>query len=111
VSDADGADSQAIAPRFQAGQLLRIEDEYLRVLEVDSMGNSLMVLRGVHGTTAAAHAQDTQIEVFQVAPEVETLCLRWAMWLYKEPDRGQVEDTPHSFIMALEGLRRTAVKA
>ena len=111
VSDADGADSLYTAPRFQAGHLLRIEDEYLRVLEVDTVGNTLAVLRGIHGTSAAAHPQDSLIEVFQPALEVEMLCLRWAMWLYKEPDRAAIEDTPNSFMMALDSLRRVAVRA
>ncbi len=97
VSDADGADSQQRSPRFQVGHLLRIEDEYLRVLAVDSGANTLTVQRGVQGTTAAAHAQTTAIEVYQPPREVESLCLRWAMWLYKEPDREVIEPLPKSF--------------
>lgn len=106
VSDADGADSYAIAPRFQAGQLVRIEDEYLRVLAVNANTNVLTVLRGVNGTTAAAHNQATVIDIFQPALEVEILCLRWAMWLYKEPDSRGFAVTPAGLASALGGLRR-----
>lgn len=106
VSDADGADSYAIAPRFQAGHLLRIEDEYLRVLTVNASTNVLTVLRGVNGTTAAAHNQGTAIDIFQPALEVEMLCLRWALWLYKEPDNRAFAATPAGLASAIGGLRR-----
>lgn len=106
VSDADGADSYAIAPRFQAGQLIRIEDEYLRVLAVNTATNVLTVLRGVNSTTAVAHDQGTVIDIFQPALEVEMLCLRWAMWLYKEPDNRGFAVTPAALASAVGGLRR-----
>jgi hypothetical protein len=111
VSDAAGADAYSQSPRFQAGQLLRIEDEYLRVLVVNATTNVLTVLRGVNGTSAAAHAQGTTIEVFQPALEVEMLCLRWAQWLYKEPDRAAFTTTPMQLATALDGLRRVVVRA
>ncbi len=52
VANVDGADAIGASPRFQVGQLLRIVDEYLRVTEIDSAGNTLTVLRGVQGTIA-----------------------------------------------------------
>jgi hypothetical protein len=110
VSDADGVDGHNTAPRFQVGQLLRVEDEYLRVLAVNTTSNVLTVLRGVNGTTAAAHDQATVIEVFQPALEIEMLCLRWAQWLYKEPDNRAVSATPKHLAATLDGLRRVGVK-
>ncbi len=106
VSDADGADAHTQTPRFQVGHLLRIEDEYLRVLAVNTSTNVLTVLRGVNGTTAAAHNQNTAIDIFQPALEVEMLCLRWALWLYKEPDQRAFASTPAALTTALGGLRR-----
>ena len=110
VSDADGADSHNAALRFQVGQLLRIEDEYVRVLAVNATSNVLTVLRGVNGTTAAAHNQSVQIDIFQPALEVEMLCLRWAQWLYKEPDSRAFAAAPKHLATALDGLRRAGVK-
>lgn len=111
VSDADGVDSNNIAPRFQVGHLLRIEDEYLRVLVVNTSTNVLTVLRGVNGTMAAAHVQTTQIDVFQPALDVEMLCLRWALWLYKEPDNNRTfSAAPNHLARTLDGLRRLGVK-
>lgn len=109
VSDADGADSEAESPRFQVGQLLRIEDEYLWVLAVDSATNTLTVQRGAQGTTAAAHDQNTPIAVYRPPREVEMLVLRWAAWLYHEPDQREAQDIPLKLIRALEPLRRLAV--
>ncbi|HLV33702.1 MAG TPA: hypothetical protein VKY59_01255 [Spirillospora sp.] len=106
VNDADGADGYAVSPRFQVGHLLRIEEEYLRVLAVQADTNTLTVLRGVNGTTAAAHDPGTAIEVFQPALDVEMLCLRWALWLYKEPDSRAFASTPAALTAAIGSLRR-----
>lgn len=65
VNDADGADRWGIKPRFQAGQLLRIEDEYLEVTEVNIGTEKIAVVRGVNGTTAAEHAQNKQIDIYR----------------------------------------------
>ncbi len=71
VNDANGADLWGATPRFQAGQLLKIEDEQLLVTAVDTESNGLTVLRGRHGTTAAAHDQNTPIYVYR-PPELVT---------------------------------------
>lgn len=113
VSQADGSDSAGESPRFQAGQLLKIEEEYLRVLAVtiDEMGaDDLTVQRGVNGTTAAIHALNTPIATYQPAPDVESLVLRWAAWLYREPDGRVTGDVPFELMRALEPLRRLRVK-
>ena len=64
VADADGADWRQLTPRFSPGQLIRIEDEYLRIDAVDTATNELTVRRGVNGTTAAAHANGTAIDTY-----------------------------------------------
>lgn len=109
VSDADGLDSAGETPRFQVGQLLRIADEYLWVLAVDSATNTLTVQRGVQGTSAATHAQGSAIAVYHPPREVEMLVLRWAAWLVKEPDQHEPLDIPAALIRTLEPLRRVAV--
>ncbi len=109
VTDADGADSSGEAPRFQVGHLLRIEEEYLRVLAVNPAGNTLTVLRAANGTSATSHHQGTSIEVYQPPLDVEMLCVRWAQWLYKEPDNRAFAPAPTSLSGALAGLRREVV--
>lgn len=97
VSDADAAQATGYGQRFAVGQLLRIEDEYLHVLAINTTTNTLTVARGVNGTTAASHAQDTAIDVYAIPADVQSACLRIASWLYKQPDAG--------FVQAAGGLR------
>jgi hypothetical protein len=91
VGDADALDPTGSWARFAVGQLLRIEDEYLHVLAINTTTNVLTVARGVNGTTAASHAQDTTIEVYQPPQDVRQACLRVASWLYKQKDAGFVQ--------------------
>ncbi len=117
VSDADGTDSSGLAPRFQVGGLLRIEDEYLHVIGVDAAANTLTVIRGVRGTTASSHAQGTAIEVYIPPGDVVALCLRWAVWLYQQEDAAigagadwlYPPDLPADLQTLAAGLRRVRV--
>lgn len=111
VADADGTDAENESPRFQVGQLIRIESEYLRVLAVNTTSNVLTVQRGVGGTTAAAHNQNTAIQVYQPPLDVLMVALRWAVWLYKEPDNRTFSPAPATLVKELEDLRRVGVKA
>jgi hypothetical protein len=109
VSDADGADVELNTPRFQAGQLLKIDSEYLRVLAVNTATNVLTVLRGVNGTTAASHTLGTAIAIYQPARDAELACLRVAMWVYREPDTVNGESMPSALRESLRTLRRVRV--
>lgn len=109
VQDADGPGGGGHSPRFQAGQLVRAGAEYLRLLAVDSEANTLTALRGVSGTVAAAHSGQPAIDVYRPAPDVELLCLRWAAWLYREPDAAPGA-LPAALLAALEPLRRASVQ-
>ncbi|MCY4022352.1 MAG: hypothetical protein OXF32_02775 [Anaerolineaceae bacterium] len=92
--------------RFQAGQLLRIGDEYLRLLTIDAATHSLGIERGAQGTTAVVHSQASAIDVYQPSPAVVLLCLRLAAWLYREPDRSPAEPLPTDLSSELRALRR-----
>ncbi len=105
VSSVNGADAAGQTPRLQVGHLLKIDEEYLRVLAIS--GNTLTVLRGVNGTTAAQHSQNTTIYTFQPAPDVHLLTLRWAAWLYRE---GDTDTPPRELRESLTDLRRTVVR-
>lgn len=86
VSDADGADAFGVTPRFKAQQLLKIEDEYLYVTVKTTSTNVLTVIRGVNGTTAASHAQNTTIYVYQPMRDIWHSVRRLAAWLYGQKD-------------------------
>ncbi|MBN1963313.1 MAG: hypothetical protein JW910_01620 [Anaerolineae bacterium] len=91
VSDADAPEITGYGVRFAVGQVIRIEDEYLHVLAVNATTNVLTVARGVNGTTAAAHAKSTAIDLYQPPEDVRQACLRVASWLYKQKDAGFVQ--------------------
>ncbi len=110
VSDADGADAETETPRFQVGHLLKIESEFVRVVAVNTATNVLTVLRGVNGTSAASHVLNTPISTYQPPADVNQLVLRWASWLYKEPDSAEFAAVPDTLLNDLEALRRVTVK-
>jgi hypothetical protein len=83
VQDADGLDGLMEAPRFQVGQMLAIDAEYLRVMRVNTALNRLYAQRGVGGTESASHLHFTTISVYQPPRDVRDLTTRWAAYLYK----------------------------
>jgi hypothetical protein len=91
VSDADGADLWGFTPRFSPGNLIKIEDELIDVTAVNTTTNVLTVRRGRNGTTAAAHAQDTAISVYQVDERIQRAVTRQATLLYARRGAYQVE--------------------
>jgi hypothetical protein len=109
VTDADGPDSATELPRFQVGHLLQIDDEYLRVIGVNPVSNVLTVLRGVNGSAAVAHNLNAPIRTYQPPADVESLALRWAAWLYREPDTHLTAE-PLDLLDALDRLSRTRVR-
>jgi hypothetical protein len=109
VSDADAPNIDGTA-RFQVGQVLQLESEYVRVLAVDSALKVLTVARSINGTTAASHVSGPTIEVYQPSADVVQLCLRWARWLYKAPDAPSW-NIPPILLDTLDGLRRISVKS
>ncbi len=92
--------------RFQPGQLLRLGDEYLRLLAIDEAGHALSVERGAQGTTAAHHSQGSAIDVYRPAASINLLCLRLAEWLYREPEHIPAADLPADVAGELRALRR-----
>ncbi len=52
-------------------------------------GNTVTVVRGANGSTAAAHtASSTPIAIYVPPVDISEICLRWAAWLYKQEDAG-----------------------
>lgn len=102
VDDADAIDTHTGAPRFQFGQLLRIEEEYLRLTAIDADNNQVSVLRGVQGSQLASHARGMRIETFAAVPAIRDLCLRYAALLINSV--GLLEEEPSSLLSSLRRL-------
>lgn len=77
ASDVAGEDINGLPIRFRVQQLIKIEDEYLFITGKNKTNNKLTVRRGVNGTTAAQHAQDTPIYIYRPMP-----ALVQAMWTF-----------------------------
>jgi len=86
VNDIDGDASDLQAVRIQVGNMLRIEDEYLYVQAVNTSTNVATVVRGFHGTTAAAHVLNTQVDVFRPWDDVVLATIRLVAWRYRQKD-------------------------
>ena len=84
VVDNDGLDGR-YRTRFGAGMLIKIEDEYLRVQAVSTAAETLTVKRGVNGTTAAEHAQNTPIYSFAPMEDIEQACVLLVAWMERQP--------------------------
>ena len=96
LADVDGADPYGRTPRISAGNLLKIENEYLEVSATDTAGNTATVRRGVNGSTAAAHVQTTAVSVFQVEDDLRHVVARQAGAIYAR--RGAYEQVEISGI-------------
>ena len=84
VNDADGADLWGLTPRFQVGQLLKIESEFVLVTAVTAgETNTLTVKRGQCGTTAAEHDQNTTIYVYRPPEIIKEAVIAMAVRAFK----------------------------
>lgn len=86
VTDADGTASDIASPRFQAGQMLKIESEFVFVVDVDIVANEITVTRGYNGTTAAEHAQTTVIYVYRPMGDIVLAAQRAIAHAYRLKD-------------------------
>lgn len=82
VSDADGKDAR-YHTRFQVGMLLRIDDEFMQLVAVDAANNTLTVLRGQLGTTAAVHDVNTAIHSYAPMRDIEQAIISLTVWLHR----------------------------
>lgn len=91
VDDVDGKDIYGMSPRFKVQMLLKIEDEYLYVTGKNPAANTLAVVRGVNGTTAAEHAAATTVYIYRPMEEIAHAVRRLAAWLYAQRNTPYVE--------------------
>ena len=79
---------------FDVGQTLLIESEQVYVTAIST--NNLTVVRGMNGTTAAAHVQNTAITRFVYVPEVveATVAQAGRIWKRRETAYANVIQNP-----------------
>lgn len=82
VGNVDGDDDYRLAPRFSAGNLLKIEDEYLLVTDTDPATNKVYLKRPANGTTEATHAISTPIYRWETEEPIRRVAARQAAMLY-----------------------------
>ena len=74
--------------KFAVAQTILIESEQLYITAIAT--NDLTVTRGVNGTTAATHADSTDISLYKYPPAMAEACLIQASRLWKRKDSGFV---------------------
>lgn len=74
VNKVDGVNGSGAAPRFQVGQLIEIEDEWLYVADTDKAAHTLTVAREQNGTTDVEHAAGTAIAIYQPMADISKAC-------------------------------------
>ena len=78
VADVDGEDPFGVTPRLSAGALIRVNSEYMRVIDTVAAANTANLKRGVNGSTAAAHSLGDAVEVWQVEEPIRREVARQA---------------------------------
>ena len=71
---------------FSPGQTILIDSEQMYVSSITT--NTLTVVRGANGTTAATHSTSAAIAVYQYPAKVREVCLRLALKRWKARDAG-----------------------
>ena len=69
------------ARNFEPQQLIRLGTEYAYIESINTTAETLTVKRGVNGTTAASHLQDTTIYIYQVQSDISEIVKQWAVFL------------------------------
>lgn len=82
IDDAGAEDGRLIGDRYSYGTLIRVDDEMMLVLEVNTSTNDLTVQRGVNGSAAAAHLIDAEVELYEVEDTIRRITARQAALLY-----------------------------
>jgi hypothetical protein len=83
VKQVEGEDAHFCRPRFSAGQILRLDDEYCWVGRTDATQNQLHVQRGMNGSVATSHKKGTHIDIFAPFFDIQQAATRWAGYLYQ----------------------------
>lgn len=93
----NAADSYGISPRFSQGQIWRLTtgsmEEFCYVQNTRPSGNSIELIRGINGTSAADHDSGTTIYVWQTEQDIIDSTIEAAAFMYskaKSPFTNQI---------------------
>lgn len=82
VSSVAGPDIYNRVPMFSAGNLIRVDNELMEVVAVDTTTKTLTLIRGARGTTAVAHDAGAAIRIWEVEEDIVNCATRQACLLY-----------------------------
>lgn len=82
VSNATELDVYYRTPLFSAGNLIRIDNELMEIVNVNSGTRTLTVRRGVNGSAAVAHTVGTAIRIWECEPDIANCATRQAALLF-----------------------------
>lgn len=82
VTNPAAADSLFRTPAFSAGNLIRVDNEMMLVYATDTTAKTLTVRRGQNGSTAAVHALNAPISIWEWEPDIVQAATRQADLLY-----------------------------
>lgn len=82
VADVDGDNPYGESPRISAGNLIQIESEWMDVIATNIATNTVTVVRGVNGSTAATHAIAAVVKVYLVDENIRRAVTRQSAFLY-----------------------------
>lgn len=74
VDDVDGENPYGESPRISAGNVIQIDTEWMDVIDTDIATNAVTVIRGVNGSTAAAHSGGAVVSVYLVDENIRRIC-------------------------------------
>lgn len=94
INGVTGTDTLGQSPRFDVGQLIRLHDELMVLVDINTPLHTLNFMRAVNGSAAAHHDIGTSIGLYTPPPALESMALRWAAWLYRQPDRPEQTHAP-----------------
>jgi len=99
-------------PAYLTGDLIRIESELLYVSGKST--NDLTVVRAQNGSSAATHAEDTAVTIWQPMSEIHLCCLEIASNAYSrrfgQNQSGATVTTPAGLVIGPADVTETARK-
>lgn len=82
VSDVAGDNPYGEAPRISAGNVVQIDSEWMNVIATDDLTNTVTVVRGVNGSTAATHLISAPVSVWQTDESIRRAVTRQVAFMY-----------------------------
>lgn len=96
LANVDAPAKDFISPALQAGQMIKIEDEFILIKEItegDYNDYTIELERGYNGTDAEEHASSTSIFVYRPDGDIVQMALRLVQWRYRQKDQDTFDRT------------------